>query len=105
MPAPSHYSADALERQYDVTIGVDGVEGMQDGYRRASDEVAAAGRGHLDVEYGPDPLQRLDLFPVSGGAQSPVMVYIHGGYWKGGEKAGRRFPRRSTTTPGSPGRR
>ena len=92
MPAPPHYSAEELERQYDVAIGVDDVEGMQDGYRRASDEVAASGRGFLDLEYGPDPLQRLDLFPVPDGAPSPLMVYIHGGYWKGGEKAGRRFP-------------
>lgn len=92
MATRPHYSAEELERQYDVTVGVDDVDAIQDGYRRASDEVAASGRGVLDLEYGPDPLQRLDLFPVPGGGPAPVMVYIHGGYWKGGEKAGRRFP-------------
>lgn len=84
-----HYSADALERQYDVTIGVD-VDAIQDGYRRASDAVGASAGGRLDLAYGPDPLQRLDLFPAVGAA--PVMVYIHGGYWMGGDKIGRRFP-------------
>ena len=87
-----HYSAEELERQYDVTIGVDDVDAIQDGYREASDTVAASGGGLLDLAYGPDPLQRLDLFPAPGGGKAPVMVYIHGGYWKGGEKAGRRFP-------------
>ena len=87
-----HYSADELERQYDVTIGVDDVEAIQDGYRKASDGAIASVRGRLDLEYGPDPLQRLDLFPAAGGDPAPVMVYIHGGYWMGGDKIGRRFP-------------
>ena len=92
MAGRPHYSAEEVERQYDVAIGVDDVDRIQDGYRRASDEVAASGRGLLDLEYGPDPLQRLDLFPPEDAGPSPVMVYIHGGYWKGGGKAGRRFP-------------
>ena len=87
-----HYSAEELERQYDVTIGVDDVDAIQQGYREASDGVAASGRGLLDIAYGPDPLQRLDLFPAPGGGKAPVMVYIHGGYWVGGDKIGRRFP-------------
>ena len=92
MASRPHYSAEELERQYDVTIGVDDVEAIQQGYREASDAVAAAGRGRLDLAYGPDPLQRLDLFPVEGSAPAPLMVYIHGGYWVGGDKIGRRFP-------------
>ena len=92
MVARPHYSAEELERQYDVTIGVDDVDAIQDGYREASDAVVASGHGLLDLEYGPDPLQRLDLFPVPGGGPAPVMVYIHGGYWMAGDKAGRRFP-------------
>ncbi len=92
MASRPHYSAGELERQYDVTIGVDDVEAIQQGYREASDAVAAAGRGRLDLAYGPDPLQRLDLFPAGGSAPAPLMVYIHGGYWVGGDKIGRRFP-------------
>ena len=90
--AKPHYSAEELERQYDVTIGVDDVDAIQDRYRRASDVVAASGRGLLDLAYGPHPLQRLDLFPPPGGDPAPLMVYIHGGYWMGGDKIGRRFP-------------
>lgn len=87
-----HYSAEELERQYDATLGVDDLDAIQQGYRRASDEVVAPGRGLLDLEYGPDPLQRLDLFPVPDRGPAPVMVYIHGGYWVAGDKIGRRFP-------------
>ena len=89
--ASPHYSAEELERQYDVTIGAGDVDAIQQGYREASDAVAETGRGRLGLAYGPDPLQRLDLFPVEGG-KAPVMVYIHGGYWVGGDKIGRRFP-------------
>ena len=89
--ARPHYSAEELERQYDVTIGAGDVDAIQQGYREASDAVTETGRGRLDLAYGPDPLQRLDLFPAAGG-KAPVMVYIHGGYWVGGDKIGRRFP-------------
>lgn len=92
MAGRPHYSAEELERQYDVAIGVDDVDAIQDSYRRASDELAATGAGRLDLAYGPDPLQRLDLFPAPCGEPAPVMVYIHGGYWVGGDKIGRRFP-------------
>ncbi len=84
--------ADALERAYDVTIGVADVEGLQEGYRQASEAVVGTGRGRLDLAYGADPLQRLDVFAPDRADAAPIMVYIHGGYWKGGEKSGRRFP-------------
>ena len=86
------YEVDELERLYDVTMGVPDVEGIQARYREASDAVVDSGLGVLDIPYGDDPLQRLDVFAPSVSGAAPVMVYIHGGYWKGGEKAGRRFP-------------
>ncbi len=92
MATRPHYSADELERQYDATLGVDDLDAIQEGYRRASDEVVASGLGLLDLAYGSDPLQRLDLFPVPGGGPSSLMVYVHGGYWVAGDKIGRRFP-------------
>lgn len=92
MATRPHYSAEELERQYDATLGVDDLDAIQDRYRRASDEVVASGLGLLDLAYGADPLQRLDLFPVPGGRPSPLMVYVHGGYWVAGDKIGRRFP-------------
>ncbi len=39
---------------------------------------------HADVlerAYGPDPSERLDIFPPTR-PQAPVFVYVHGGYWR-----------------------
>jgi arylformamidase len=49
-------------------------------------------RGFLDVAYGRGPNETLDLFvpdaPVKG---APVMVFIHGGYWRSLDKADHSF--------------
>lgn len=43
-----------------------------------------------DVAYGPDPAQRLDVYwPVSKGARRPVIVMVHGGAWRIGDKRAR----------------
>ncbi|MDM0014994.1 alpha/beta hydrolase fold domain-containing protein [Variovorax sp. J22P168] len=38
----------------------------------------------LDLAYGDHPSERLDLLPAArtNGAAAPVLVYIHGGYWR-----------------------
>ena len=41
--------------------------------------------GTLDVAYGSDPGERLDLFPAAT-PRAPVLVYIHGGYWRALDK-------------------
>ena len=42
----------------------------------------------LDVAYGTEPKQTLDIFPARrGGGAAPVMVFIHGGYWRAMDKA------------------
>lgn len=41
----------------------------------------------LDVAYGPDPLQRLDIYAPKGATgKLPTVVWIHGGGWEGGNK-------------------
>ncbi len=43
----------------------------------------------LNLTYGPSPRQRLDVFTPPGTAPSggrPALLYIHGGYWQGGDK-------------------
>jgi arylformamidase len=39
----------------------------------------------LDVRYGDGPNETLDVFPAGAGA--PVLVYVHGGYWRSLDKS------------------
>ncbi|MEM5383137.1 alpha/beta hydrolase [Paraburkholderia phymatum] len=41
-------------------------------------------RGTCDLAYGAHPLERLDLFPGQPGR--PLVVFIHGGYWRSMDK-------------------
>jgi arylformamidase len=44
----------------------------------------------LDLPYGDTPGQTLDVFPAPH-ARSPVMVFIHGGYWRSLDKSDHSF--------------
>lgn len=44
----------------------------------------------LDVPYGDTVAERLDIFPA-GGTGQPVLVFIHGGYWRSLDKADHSF--------------
>jgi len=87
------YDLDALERQYDIEATVADLAQLLTGYDKWSEEVMADLAPSRDLAYGPDPLQRLDVFPVAS-PNAPIMIYIHGGYWKRGDKAGRAFAAR-----------
>ena len=43
----------------------------------------------LDVPFGESELERLDIWPGGGGA--PILLFIHGGYWRSFDKAAFRF--------------
>jgi acetyl esterase/lipase len=40
-----------------------------------------------DVAYGPDPRNRLDVYKPQSGAGLPVVIFIHGGGYVGGDKS------------------
>ncbi|WP_373084964.1 alpha/beta hydrolase [Sneathiella sp.] len=40
---------------------------------------------HIDVPYGDSDLQTLDIFPAAA-EDSPVFIFIHGGYWRALDK-------------------
>ena len=46
-----------------------------------SEQARASGDCVLDIPYGERERERLDIFPVPG-ASAPVLVFIHGGYWR-----------------------
>jgi acetyl esterase/lipase len=40
-----------------------------------------------DLSYGPDPRQRLDVYTPINATKAPVLIFVHGGSWYGGDKA------------------
>ena len=46
----------------------------------------------IDVPYGPGAAQTLDVFPAANGAaNAPVLVFIHGGWWRALDKRDHSF--------------
>jgi arylformamidase len=62
-------------------------------WAEASALVRSAGTAKLDLRYGPGARETVDVFPATtptpGGA--PVLVFIHGGYWRALDKADHSF--------------
>jgi len=62
-------------------------------FKRWAQESAQARASHfcqLDIAYGDGPMETLDVFP---GRQTgaPVLVFVHGGYWRSLDKADHSF--------------
>src|SRR5690554_4626174 len=52
-----------------------------------SREVAARAEMRKDVVYGPSPRQRMDIvFPPNLALGAPLHMFVHGGYWRAGDK-------------------
>ncbi len=65
-------------------------------WAEASEEAREAHPNHCDIAYGDDATEQLDLFPASAnvGASkkgAPVVVFIHGGYWRSLDKSDHSF--------------
>lgn len=61
-----------------------------DRWKRASALSRERSPCKLDLAYGEGPDERLDLFPTTR-AKAPVLVFIHGGYWRALDKADQSF--------------
>ena len=58
----------------------------------------------LDLAYGAGPSESLDIFPAAGSAKAggaPVLVFLHGGYWRGLDKADHSFVAPTFTQTGA----
>lgn len=47
----------------------------------------AGAKTRLDIAYGSDPQQRLDVYAPAGASRAPVIFMVHGGGWTRGDKA------------------
>src|SRR5690348_16975092 len=54
-------------------------------WQRDSDFVRATLPSSLNLAYGPDARNRIDLFPAARSGRT--MIFIHGGYWRSLDKS------------------
>jgi len=86
-------SAEELEYQFNPRRAVPDTDAYQAERRRLSHEVLARLPAHVDLPYGAAPRHTLDVFPArpAGGGPAPLHLFLHGGYWRGQDKAGFAF--------------
>ena len=69
-----------------------------------SERVRATEPCTLDVPYGGGPRETLDIFQAAGDVKArpgaPVLVFVHGGYWRSLDKSGHSFIAPSFTRDG-----
>jgi arylformamidase len=78
-------TAEQLERQFNPRAAVPEHGHYIEERMRRSAETRRKLRCALDLRYGPNPLETLDVFPGAPGG--PVQLYVHGGYWRANDKA------------------
>ena len=79
------YDQDQLDAQYDNVRAVPDHARWTDRWPSDSAAVRASLPNRLDVPYAPGPRRTLDVFPARG-TGNPVMLFIHGGWWRARDK-------------------
>jgi arylformamidase len=79
-----------LEDQYDNRARVPGHEQVFERWRKASALARRQSSAQFDIRYGEGPDEVLDLFPAANPG-APVLVFIHGGYWRSLDKSDHSF--------------
>lgn len=75
-----------LDAAYNNRVAVANVADLADWERRAAVTRARPG-AHLDLAYGSEPRERVDLL-LAGKPGAPTLAFIHGGYWQISDKEG-----------------
>jgi arylformamidase len=80
---------DFLEREYNPRATIPNALALFSQWKVRAAEARAANKPRIDLVYGDAPSEKLDFFAAAdaGGSGSPVLVFIHGGYWRALDKA------------------
>ncbi len=89
-----------LEQQYNNRARVPAHPEHLARWARDSQQVRASAPCDLDIAYGPAPGERLDVFRTAR-RRAPVVVFIHGGYWRSLDKADHSFVAPAFTRAGA----
>ena len=79
-----------LDAAYNNRAAVPNAAAITEDWAERSARLRRDRPGHLDLRYGDEPRQRLDLF-LADDPKAPTLAYIHGGYWQMNDKEGHGF--------------
>ena len=83
------YTQRELELQYDSAARAPALQALRDAQTRWTEAETARARAglrcRLDIPYGTGPREAFDLF-FAEPPSPPLLVFIHGGYWKSRDK-------------------
>ena len=91
MTDSAHTPDPELEHQYKIEPWTTDPADTLSGLTAKSAASAPAFGDTVDLAYGDDPRQALDIARPDN-APAPTLIFIHGGYWQGSSKEDRRFP-------------
>jgi arylformamidase len=94
------YTQEQLDRAYDQRVWAPNADEVIARYGTASAEVRARVRREADIRYGSTADEVLDWFPSTASA-APVLVFVHGGAWRGGRKEQYSFPAETLVAAGA----
>lgn len=88
-----HHDVEWLERMYNNRARVPDYADYFDRWVQDSNAVRERSASVLDVPYGDGLNETLDVFPAptANGQSQPVLLFIHGGYWRSLDKADHSF--------------
>lgn len=81
-PYAGYESQAALDAAYDVDNAVADFDGYVKWYLETSEAARSALDCRVGVPYGPTLMERANVFPATGETPAPILIFIHGGYWR-----------------------
>jgi len=71
-----------LDREYDVESIHPDFGGVVERFLGLSEQAREHPGARFDVPFGPTVDEHVDLYPAEGDGPRPVLIFIHGGYWR-----------------------
>ena len=85
------YDQESLEFQYGPRIAVSNTDEILARWAAESEAYYAESDCVRDIAYGPRAEETLDIFKPAGADNAPVLIFIHGGYWRALDKKDHAF--------------
>ena len=86
-----NYDQETLEFQYGPRLAVSNTDEILARWAADSDAYYAESDCVRDIAYGPRSEETLDIFKPAGTDKAPVLIFIHGGYWRALDKKDHAF--------------